>query len=268
MHSLELSLGEKLVDRRPDGYVLTPAGTRALASASEMEAAAEVFSRGGTDDSPKGLVRVNAPPSLAQVFLAPRLAELTIRHEGLDIDLAADVRTVSLERRETDIALRFGRPSDGDVIARKVAILGFGFYATPELIERTKAGVAPIFVGFDELNAYLPEAQWLARSYPRARIAFRASNQLSHASAATAGAGIALLPHFVGRSTPGLEACVLNQTPPFREIWMVTRRLDRKDLSIRTVAEGLVQIFWDEHGLFDSGALEQRVDRLQPTEII
>ena len=37
LHSLEQSLGEKLVERRSEGYVLTPAGTQALAAASDME---------------------------------------------------------------------------------------------------------------------------------------------------------------------------------------------------------------------------------------
>jgi molybdate transport repressor ModE-like protein len=31
IQSLELTLGHSLVERRPDGYVLTPAGTQALA---------------------------------------------------------------------------------------------------------------------------------------------------------------------------------------------------------------------------------------------
>ncbi|WP_176316196.1 LysR family transcriptional regulator, partial [Burkholderia territorii] len=74
--SLEQPLGERLVERRPDGYVLTAAGTRTLGSASEMEAAAAQLGRGGTDDSPRGLVRINAPPSLAQHFLIARLATL------------------------------------------------------------------------------------------------------------------------------------------------------------------------------------------------
>jgi len=36
IQSLEDRLGDKLVDRRPDGYALTPAGRLALAAASEM----------------------------------------------------------------------------------------------------------------------------------------------------------------------------------------------------------------------------------------
>src|ERR1700722_15974689 len=38
--SLEEALGSKLVERRPDGYVLTSAGNRVLKAASDMETAA------------------------------------------------------------------------------------------------------------------------------------------------------------------------------------------------------------------------------------
>src|SRR5579859_3322807 len=106
---LEAAMGERLVERRPDGYVLTPAGTRMLAAANEMETVAANITRGGADDKPKGLVRVNAPPSLAQAFLIQRLARLSVENPGLDIDLAGDFRNVSLDRRETDVALRYGR---------------------------------------------------------------------------------------------------------------------------------------------------------------
>jgi molybdate transport repressor ModE-like protein len=90
IQSLEASLGERLVERRPDGYVMTPAGTRVLTAANDMETAAAVLSRGGSGDTPKGVVRINAPPSLSQSFLIARLATLATRYDHLDIDLATD----------------------------------------------------------------------------------------------------------------------------------------------------------------------------------
>src|SRR5262245_61951538 len=84
IHSLEATLGEKLVERRAEGYVLTPAGTRALAAASDMETAIQTLGRAGADDTPRGLVRVNAPPALVHGFLVARLAQVPAQHPGLD----------------------------------------------------------------------------------------------------------------------------------------------------------------------------------------
>lgn len=251
IQSLEQTLGERLVDRRPNGYVLTAAGTRTLAAASEMEAAAAKLIRGGTDDSPRGIVRVNAPPSLTQSFLVAPLANLATRHPTLDIDISSDFRAVSLERRETDIALRLGRPSDGEVIAKLIATLGFGFYASAKWIKQIKTGTPPTFVGFDEANSALPEAVWLLQHFPRARVAFRGNSQLAQAAAARAGAGIALLPHFIGRQETALVPCMLEYAVPSRELWLLMRREGRKDLAIRAVADFLIELFAGERKRFE-----------------
>jgi DNA-binding transcriptional LysR family regulator len=167
-------------------------------------------------------------------------------HSSLDIDVASDFRAVSLERRETDIALRSGRPNDGDVIAKFLVTLGFGSYASARWPEQIKAGMTPTFVGFDEANASLPEAVWLGQHCPRARMAFRGNSQLAQAAAARAGAGVALLPHFIGREDNVLVPCVLEHAPESHELWLLTRREGRKDLPTMTVADFLVQLFSDE----------------------
>lgn len=251
VQSLEQALGEKLVERRPGGYVLTAAGMRVLVPASEMEAASSVLGRGGSSSTPKGLVRINAPPSLSQGFLVERLAKFSGKHPGLEIEVATDLRAVSLERREADIALRLGRPEDGDVIAKSVVTWGFGFYGTAKDRARLRKGADPVFVGFDEASAHIPEAVWLARNFPRARFLFRANNHLSQSVAARAGAGIALLPHFIGRKVAQLSVCNLDPAPPSRTMWLVTRRQGRKDPAIQAVVENLVTIFADEAALFE-----------------
>jgi molybdate transport repressor ModE-like protein len=251
IQSLEASLGEKLVERRPDGYVLTPAGTHALAAASDMEAAAQTVGRSGSDGAPKGLVRVNASPALGHGFLIERLAVLTVRHPGLDIDLATDMRSVSLERHETDIAIRLSRPEDGDVIAKPLTSIGYGFYGTPAACDRVEHGGDPVFIGFDEADAFVPEAVWLGRQFPRSRLAFRASNQFGQALAARSGVGLALLPHYIGRTQPALRQCRIEPLPPPRDVWILTRRRDRKDLPVGIVAAHIIDLFATERALFE-----------------
>lgn len=252
IQSLETTLGMKLVERRKEGYVLTAAGTRTLATASDMESAVQMLGRDGAAEVPRGLVRVNAPPALSQGFLLKRLADLPRQHPGLDIELATDLRKVSLERHETDIAVRMLRPSDGDVIAKRLVAVAYGFYGTAALCKQVEAGAPPVFIGFDEASAHMPEAAWLAQQFPRARVSFRANNHVAQATAARAQAGIALLPHYLGRVERGLRLCKLSPVPPEREIWLVTRRQGRSDLPIRTVVEHLKTIFAEQRSLFEA----------------
>ncbi|MDE1993030.1 MAG: LysR family transcriptional regulator [Rhizobiaceae bacterium] len=259
--ALEEVLGERLVERRPDGYVLTPAGTRALGPANGMESSAAILSRGGGEGGPGGLVRINAPPTLSQAFLVERLAALVVDLPALDIDVATDFRSVSLERRETDIAIRLARPQDGDVIAKHLITMEFGFFGSPSYCRAIAEGGEPAFVGFDEANAYLPEAAWLTRSFPRSRMSFRSSGQISQAATARTGAGLALLPNFLGLSDPRLQRCELDVVPPSREVWMVMRRQDRTDVSIRKVADYIENLFSAERHLFGPTEISPPIDR-------
>lgn len=249
--ALENAIGEKLVERRPDGYVLTAEGRRVFDIALAMETAASALASGGDGGLPSGLVRINATPSLAQGFLVKRLGSFVVSHPRIDIELATDTRSVSLERHEADIALRLTKPLGGDVLAKPLVSIGFAFYASPDRLKRLAADEAPVFIGFDEANAHLPEAVWLARQFPHARVSLRAGSQIAQAEAAKSGCGIALLPHFVGRADAGLAPCQLGKVPPFRTLWIVTRRRDKNSPTIRMVVDFLLAGFAQERSLFE-----------------
>ena len=250
LRSLEESLGEKLVERRPGGYVLTPAGTHALEAASDMERAAQTLGRGMMDGAPNGLVRINASPGLSNGFLTSRLATLPQRYPRLDIDLAINLRSISLERHEADIAIRFDLPKDGDVVARPLTTVGYGFYGTEEACRSVEEGADPVFIGFNEADAYLSHATWMAKCFPRARVAFRAKDQVAQAIAARSGIGLALLPHYIGRCDQLLRTCGLGPAPSSREIFLLMRTRDLKTTSIRIVADEVVAMFEQERELF------------------
>lgn len=252
IQSLEHSMGEKLVERRPDGYVMTPAGEVALQAATSMEAAAQTLTRAehGEGEVLRGLVRINAPPALAHAFLAAQLARLTSLRPGLDIDLATDLHSISLNRRQADIAVRLGRPGDGDLIAKPAGKMAFGFYGTRQRCEEVEQGLPPVFISFDEQHSGMPESSWLVRQFPRARLAFRAENQVLQATAARAGAGIALLPHYIGRQVPELQPCPLCPLPPAREIFVLIRGQDRHAGPIRAVVLHLLDVFRENRALF------------------
>lgn len=252
LQSLEHSMGEKLVERRPDGYLLTPAGEVALQAATGMEAAAQALTRAepGQGEALRGQVRINAPPALAHAFLAAQLARVTMLHPGLDIDLATDLHAISLNRRQADIAVRLGRPTDGDLIARPAGRMAFGFYGTRQRCEEVARGLPPVFISFDEQHSDMPESNWLVQQFPRARFSLRAENQVLQATAARAGAGIALLPHYIGRQVPELQPCALAPLPPAREIFVLTRGQDRHAGPIRAVVQHLLEVFRENRALF------------------
>lgn len=90
----------------------------------------------------------------------------------------------------------------------------------------------------------------MARHFPRARIAFRAKDHALHAIAARSGIGLALIPHYIGRADSALRVCDLGAVPSSREVFLLTRSRDRKDASIRVVADEVADLFEQERNLF------------------
>ncbi|HEY0834875.1 MAG TPA: LysR family transcriptional regulator, partial [Azospirillum sp.] len=155
--ALEAALGRALFDRRADGYALTAEGAAVLELAAGMdERALAILRRAGQDAGLTGTVRLTATESLAERFLIPRLAAFRRRHPGIDLEVLSDPRSLSLAKREADVAVRLARPQAGELVTRRLAAIAYGVYAAPD-------GDAESWVGYDDSHAHLPEAQWLAR---------------------------------------------------------------------------------------------------------
>src|SRR5215510_208147 len=249
--ALEQALGTKLFQRRPTGYELTAVGRSALEAAGAMEGAAAALSRLDHEAPLTGLVRITATPSLAEVFLIPRLGALQHRYPGLDLEVMAERRPISLQRHQSDIALRLGHPERGELLARCVSRIAYRFYAAPVWRDRLKEGMAPVLIGFDEAGAHFPEALWLARRFRNARLAFRCNNQIGQIAAARAGCGIALLPRFLAAGDSALVEVRLSEIPPARELWLLTRADARKSAQTRAVTDFLLDLLRRERSLFE-----------------
>ena len=252
VRSLEARLGGRLVERSAEGYQLTEAGRQVLQSATEMEIASTRLERAMEQDarSLRGRVRVTAPPSLAQCFFSQALSALALRNPLLEIELSTDFRVLSLERREADLAIRLGRPSEGGLIARQLGDVRFGVYGTAAWRDRLAAGAKPGFVTFDERNMHLPEAAWLTASFPRATVAMRASGQVMQAQAAEMGLGLAILPDVVAAAFPSLVKVPLEPAPPSREIWLVRHRQDRGNSVVKAVWDALAEAVAEQQRFF------------------
>ena len=240
---LEAALGRALFDRRPTGYVLTAAGRDALEEASAMAEAAAALGRRQPGEHLSGLVRITATRSVGEGFLLPRLGEWQRHHPDLDLELIPAIRAMSLARHEADLALRFGRPADGEMVARRVATIGYGFYAAAGWRDRLAAGEPPVFIGFDEAGAQVPEAQWLTRHFPAARVAVRLDSHVAQAVAARAGGGVALLPHFLAAGDGLLHPVLLAPLPPARDLFLLSRPGASRIPRLRAAAEFLVELF-------------------------
>ncbi len=231
LDGLEARAGAKLLQKTPSGYVLTAEGEAVLGHVEriEMETLAVERQIAGADVRLSGTVRLTTVETLAAYILSPILAGFRLAHPQVEVEIAASTRTLSLTRREADVALRVAPFKQADIVVRKVAALGYGLYATPAYLERhgqpdwTRGAVGHSLVTTEADLMDMPEMRWLRGVAPEAGVAIASNSRLIQAAMVRAGVGMACLARYLADDDAGLVRLVPPQDAgplPVRELWL------------------------------------------------
>ena len=226
--TLEARLGARLLNRTPDGYVPTLAGQSILGQVEALEAGVLSVERhvGGRDEELAGTVSVTSMDALAGQVFVPCFAALHREHPDIEVDSLPDTTHVSLSMRETDIAVRLTRFEQHDLVVRRIGHLAFGLYASQAYLDQHDGP------GFDDGctghrlvthlddRENLPQAGWLARLAPRARVVLRSNSYETQLAAAVAGEGMACLARFQADTDVRLQRLDAPTTAPVADIWL------------------------------------------------
>lgn len=240
---LEEGLGARLFDRTPTGYLLTEAGHRLLPRAERIEREALGVERdvAGEDQKLEGVVRLTATEMLTTRFIAPHLRRFRERYPEIQLDLRCTNLNVNLARREADIALRLARPTQEDLIIKRLSFIDLGLYASLDYIDRfglpkdSLAGHQLIL--FANIRPFRRENDWLEARMDGAHVALRSDSVSAIYSAAVAGTGIALLPCLVADHDPHLKRVPVAGAPEPRQIWQAVHKDLRDSARIRAVLD-------------------------------
>jgi len=221
LSALEHAIDCVLVERTVNGYTLTAQGRRLLLDAQQMAVAAGDFQRrvNALDDTAAGRVRVASLVTVGQRILKSGFVDrFHDRHPGIQIEMILSQRVVDLAGGEADIAIRGGAPASDALIAKRIANLPWGLFASKDYIGRHGQPAGPddlchhsVIALVDELEQ-LPATCWLRSKALGARVAARCGNIPSAHLAAASGAGIAMLPYIYAAADKNL-VCVLGPIP-------------------------------------------------------
>lgn len=200
---LERRLGARLLHRSTRQLSLTDVGAayyeRALRAVQDLAEAESLVV--DSQNVPRGVLRVTAPPELGASFLARTLPDFCAAHPEVDVVLDLSGRHVDLVAEGFDLALRAGTLPDSSLIAKRVFSGTHNLYASPQYLERRGEPRQPEEIPQHDCLVFgrQPEATWTlessrrrARISVRGRVAIRDYGYLR--STAVAGAGIAILP--------------------------------------------------------------------------
>jgi DNA-binding transcriptional LysR family regulator len=250
LSGLEQALGTRLFDRSPRGLAPTAAAAALVGHAEriESELIAAMSSAAGRDTVASGTVRLATPEMFGTYLVAPNIAELAIRHPDLTIELAPESRSISLSKREADIAIMLRPPPKGRLVARKLADYRLGLYATSAYLERAPkiASRADVrehgFVSYIEELIEYPELRSLDQILPGTRAVFRSTSSAAQQAAVAAGIGLGLLHLFAAEQDPRLVRILPDEVEVQRSYWLVVHADLRRLPRIRAAIDFLEQI--------------------------
>jgi DNA-binding transcriptional LysR family regulator len=239
----EEALGLALFTRTAQGLVPTADADRLLAPMRQVEDAVLAVERAAEaeDGRLEGTVRVTSPETFGIAYLAPRLSAFGQDHAGLQLELLPAGEVLDLGRREAEVALRPFRSAQADLLVRRAGEVGYGVYATKKYwvkhrLTRPDALHEHPVLSSPEEGAI--ETSWLRRLDPRAVPSFVSVSSLALLAAARAGAGVAILPRYLGDAEPTLRHVPLPD-PPSEPLWLTVHRDLRRTPRVRAVLDFL-----------------------------
>lgn len=243
---LQQRTGRPLFTRHSKGLKLTDEGTRLMhyleRAEAEIEAAAEIF--GSDTTAVSGTVRIASPEGFALRVLTPNLGRLYENHPELNVEIVPQSVGFSLSRREADIAVMVGKPTEAKLDAILLGTYRLGLFASrayvarhgtlqslDDLSQHRLVGYVEDLLFSDKLN--IPKAVYAGWQSKTA-----VYSPLGQVEAVKAGLGIGMLHRFLISSSDDLVH-LLPDTDREREFYLVYHQTTERIPRIRAAIDFL-----------------------------
>jgi len=243
--ALEKQFGEPLFHRSQTGYRLTQAGEDLLAQAEDVDAAMMALRRWKEGAIGDRVVRLSAG-SWTSMFVAGHIGEVWTVEDRFGLEFVTAMQKVDIGRRNADLGIRNQRPTEQWLAGRLIGKVAYAIYSGQQLINGTRAGY---FVGIAGASGQTHSARWIEARHGD-RIAVRGNDAVSVRELVANGAGLSVLPCFVGDSDKRL----VRVAPPIAELetdqWLVSHHEERHESAVHAVAERIAALMRRHSALF------------------
>lgn len=245
--AFEEALGVALFERSGRGLELTPSGLELMEHVKQMAEAANRFSLTATGKSEQlsGSVTITATEITAAYVLPPILKKLQLVEPEIEINLIASNTSSDLKRREADIAVRAYRPTQGDLIAKKVLDEKARPYASVYYIEKHGDLMASDdlsehkFLGFNKGDAYVDGLKSLGLAVTENNFQLYTESLMVFWEMVKQGLGVGVVTEEIGDQEPLVQRVADDNVFFPVELWLTAHREVRTSRRIRTVFDFL-----------------------------
>jgi len=245
--ALEAELGVSLFERTNSGLVLTQSGADLMAQVKTMGDAAANLSRlaSGHAEAVEGIVCISATEMISAFVLPPIIEKLRNQWPKIEIEIIASNDTSDLSRREADIAIRNYRPTQQELIAKRVQNTSGHLYASINYIRNLDERQSPedlnnaVFLGADRSSSVISYLKKFGFDLNSSNFPVIIANHLVQWEMVKHGTGIGFMMSDIGDAEPLVER-VLPAFPAFeKETWLVAHRELKTSRKLRVVFDYL-----------------------------
>jgi DNA-binding transcriptional LysR family regulator len=206
--TLEERLGVRLLTRTTRKLTLTEDGVRFYEHCAALLAAANAAAGAvaGASTTPRGPLKVNAPVTLAHMFLADALVPFLARYPDIELQLSTEDKIVDVVEGGYDVVVRVSRLDDSSLVARRLAADRLVVCAAPSYLDAHGRPATPgDLIAHNCLHYSLVprDAEWRYRGAGGRPYSVTTRGNLTTSDgsvlrrAALAGLGLAVLPLFM-----------------------------------------------------------------------
>lgn len=251
--ALEQELSVPLFNRHARGLVMTEQGETLYRTAHDVLLKLDAVKSKLTDSTerPEGKLRVNTTVGLGSSWLTGRIHEFLELYPEVHLEFVLENGELDLFTREADCGLWFRKPSQGELIQRRLFTVHFHIYASPAYIKRygQPTGIEDLdnhrIITFGELlPSYLAGLNWLETAgrpanQPR-QSSFSINNLMAVRRIVEYGAGIAVLPDYIVEDRHALVQLLPETEMPEFETYFVYPEAMRSSARLRAFRDFLV----------------------------
>ena len=224
----ETALGAQLFTRVANGLELTEAGALLLDPARQMSGAYARLTAlaAGRDTTLSGTVRITASVVVSHYLLPQVISELRAVEPDIAIELVPSDATENLLYREADIAIRMYRPTQLDIITRKIADQPLALYGAQSLLDRigmpkTLDDLSEMpFVGFDRSDLIIRTMRDAGLVVDRSFFGVRCDDQATYWQLVCAGCGLGAMQSVIGDAEPRVRKLDVQADIPPLPVWL------------------------------------------------
>lgn len=249
IETLEQQLGITLFERTLTGLKPNATALRMyepVAQAQNALAEATILAAGAQEQL-AGSVRITASNVVCHYVLPTLLKPLREQYPAIAIEIVPSDSAENLLLREADIAIRMFRPTQLELITKKLGELPMVCTAHDSYLQRrgTPTEVADLYdhdiIGFDRSDLYIDYATKMGFPLKRDDFLLRTDSQTNMFELIRAGLGVGFAQAMMVRDTPGLRAIVPQLRIPPLEVWLTTHRELFTSIRIRAIFDGLTE---------------------------